>query len=57
MKEEIIKVPKDVQTLIDAREKLRKEKKWADADVIRERIKEKGFLIKDTPQGAHISKA
>jgi cysteinyl-tRNA synthetase len=57
MKEEKISVPRDIQTLIDAREKLRKEKKWADADVVRERIKEKGFLIKDTPQGPHIEKA
>ncbi len=57
MKEEHVSVPKDVQTLIDARERLRKEKKWAESDVIRERIKEKGFIIKDTPQGPHIEKA
>jgi len=57
IKEEIIPVPNDVQKLIDARERLRKEKKWAESDVIRERIKEKGFLIKDTPQGPKISKA
>lgn len=57
MKEEKIKVPKDVQTLIDAREKLRKDKKWAESDVIRERIKEKGYVIKDTPQGPHVEKA
>ncbi len=57
MKEENISIPKDIQTLIDAREKLRKEKKWAESDVFRERIKEKGFLIKDTPQGPKIEKA
>ncbi len=57
MKEEIIKVPSDVQKLINAREKLRKEKKWAEADVFRERIKEKGFLLKDTPQGTVVEKA
>jgi len=57
MKEEIISAPNDVQKLIDARERLRKEKKWAESDVIRERIKEKGFLIKDTPQGPKIEKA
>jgi cysteinyl-tRNA synthetase len=57
MKEEKVKIPADVQKLIDAREKLRKEKKWADADIIRERIKEKGFLLKDTPQGPVVEKA
>lgn len=57
MKEEIISVPKDVQTLINSREKLRADKKWADADVIRERIKEKGYLIKDTSKGPVIEKA
>jgi len=57
MKEEIIKVPNDVQKLVDAREKLRKEKKWAESDIIRERIKEKGYLIKDTPQGPEIEKS
>lgn len=57
MKEEIIKVPADVQKLIESREKLRKDKKWADADVIRERIKEKGYLLKDTSKGPIVEKA
>jgi cysteinyl-tRNA synthetase len=57
MKEEIIKVPSDVQKLIESREKLRISKKWADADVIRERIKEKGYLIKDTSKGPVVEKA
>jgi cysteinyl-tRNA synthetase len=57
MKEEHVKIPADVQKLINAREKLRKEKKWADADVIRNRIKEKGYLIKDTSEGPVVEKA
>ncbi|MEM4259287.1 MAG: cysteine--tRNA ligase [Candidatus Pacearchaeota archaeon] len=56
MKEEIIKIPDDVKKLIESREKLRRDKKWADADVIRERIKEKGYIIKDTPKGPIIEK-
>jgi len=56
MKREIIKIPRDVQKLVDARERLRKDKNWAEADIIRERIKEKGYLIKDTPQGPEIEK-
>ncbi len=57
MKEEIIRIPEDVRKLIESREKLRKAKKWADADVIRERIKEKGYLLKDTPKGPVVEKA
>ncbi len=57
MKEEKISVPADVKKLIESREKLRKDKKWADADVIRERIKEKGYVLKDTPKGPVIEKA
>jgi cysteinyl-tRNA synthetase len=57
MKKKIITIPTDVRKLIEARERLRKEKKWAEADVLRERIKEKGYLIKDTPQGPELEKA
>ena len=57
VKEEIVNVPGDVQKLVDARERLRKEKMWAESDVIRARIKEKGYLIKDTPQGPEVEKA
>jgi len=51
IKEDEVKVPADVKKMIDAREQLRKGEKWAEADILRERIKEAGFLIKDTSQG------
>ncbi len=57
MKEEVSDVPEEVQKLIEARERLRKAKLWAEADIIRQRIKEKGFTIFDTPQGPKIEKA
>ena len=57
IKEEKIKVPADVQKLVEAREKLRKDKKWAESDVLRERIKNKGYLVKDTSKGPEIEKA
>jgi cysteinyl-tRNA synthetase len=56
MKDEKIEIPKEIQALIDSREKLRKEKKWAEADILRERIKEKGFSLKDTPAGVIVEK-
>ena len=57
MKRENIKIPDNIKRLIEGREKLRKEKKWAEADILRERIKERGYLIKDTPEGPEIEKA
>ncbi len=56
MKEEAAQVPEEVQKLIDARERLRKNKLWAEADIIRERIKEHGFSIKDTQEGPKAEK-
>ncbi len=49
-------VPTDVQALVDARQKARVEKRWQDADALRARILEAGFEVKDTPQGAVVSK-
>src|SRR3989338_3249663 len=40
-------VPKDVQTLINQRESLRKEGKYKEADKLREQIEAKGFKIED----------
>ncbi len=56
MKEEVSDVPEEVQKLIDARERLRKAKLWAESDIIRQRIKEKGFTVLDTLQGPKIEK-
>ena len=40
-----------VETLIEARQKARAEKNWAEADRIRDKLKETGILLEDTPQG------
>ncbi|HHJ53693.1 MAG TPA: hypothetical protein ENJ89_10895 [Caldithrix abyssi] len=40
-----------MQILIDIRNKLRKEKQFALADEIRDRLKQAGIELKDTPQG------
>ncbi len=49
--EEKVEIPDDVQKLIDARERLRKTGKFAEADIIRERIREKGYKLEDTDKG------
>ena len=43
-------------SVIEKRELLRKEKKWAEADIVRERIKEEGYLVEDLPDGARVEK-
>jgi cysteinyl-tRNA synthetase len=45
-------VPKEVNELVEERENARKEKDWALADELRDKIAELGFTIQDTPQGA-----
>ncbi|MDR1815626.1 MAG: cysteine--tRNA ligase [Clostridiales Family XIII bacterium] len=44
----------EVLALIEARGKARAEKDWARADEIRDRLKAKGIVLKDTPQGVQI---
>lgn len=57
MQEVLVLVPPEVQHLIVARERLRKAKKWAEADVLRQRILERGFKIEDTPEGVRVERA
>ncbi len=57
MKEEVAAIPEEVRRLMNARERLRKNKLWAESDIIRQRILEKGFRVVDTPQGPKAEKA
>ena len=41
----------EIQSLIDKRQQARANKDWATADAIREELKAKGIILKDTPQG------
>ena len=41
----------DVEALIEARANARKEKNWAEADRIRDQLKEMGIVLEDTAQG------
>jgi len=44
-------LPEDILNLIKEREKARKEKDFKKADLIREKLKEKGIILEDTPYG------
>jgi len=47
----------EVEALIAARQAARKEKNWAEADRIRDRLGEMGIILEDTPQGVKWKKA
>ncbi len=49
-------IPEDVLELVEKREELRKQKKYKEADEIREIIRSKGYHIDDTPQGPKLRK-
>ena len=49
-------VPNEIQILIERRDSLRKEEKWEEADEVRKKIEEQGFIIEDSPKGHIIRK-
>ena len=51
-----LNIPKEIEELIEQREKARKEENWIVSDKIREEIKEKGYIIKDTKQGFELER-
>ena len=50
-------IPADIQALAKKRDQLRVEKKFADADTIRKELESKGYVLKDRPTGALISRS
>jgi cysteinyl-tRNA synthetase len=50
--EEII--PTEIQVLVADRQQMRREKRWSDADAIRQKIIDAGYEVEDTPQGPKI---
>jgi len=55
--EQPLSLTKEEKALIEKREQLRKEKKFAEADKIRTLLKERGILLEDTPYGPRAKKA
>ncbi|MBN1104668.1 MAG: cysteine--tRNA ligase [Deltaproteobacteria bacterium] len=41
----------DIERLIEERARARAEKRWTDADALRDRLKEKGIILEDGPKG------
>lgn len=46
----------DVQSILEERAKARSEKNWAKSDELRDKLKEMGYSVKDTPQGQQLIK-
>ena len=46
-----IEIPEEIQKLVEKRKKAREEKNWKLSDEIRDELKEKGYMIKDTKDG------
>lgn len=49
-------VDSDIEALIEERQQARANKDWATADRIRDELKSKGIILKDTPQGVTWTK-
>lgn len=47
-------IDSEIQELIDKRQQARKEKNWKLADEIRDKLKDMGITLEDTPQGVKI---
>ena len=46
----------EIEELINMRQEARKNKDWATADKIRDDLKARGIILKDTPQGVTWTK-
>ena len=51
-----IEIPEEIKDLIEKRKLARENKDWALSDKIRDELKEKGYMIKDTKEGMTIEK-
>lgn len=54
-KEKSEDIDSKIQELVELRQKARKEKDWKTADEIRDKLKDMGVTLEDTPQGVKLS--
>ncbi len=54
LEKEEINIPKEIQKIIEEREKARKNKDWKKADELREKIKKLGYYINDKADGYEL---
>ena len=51
-----IELPEEIKNLVEQRKTARENKDWALSDKIRDELKEKGYIVKDTKNGMEIEK-
>ena len=51
-----VELPEEILKLVEERKKARGNKDWALSDKIRDELKEKGYIVKDTKEGMSIEK-
>ncbi|MFA6397310.1 MAG: cysteine--tRNA ligase [Candidatus Paceibacterota bacterium] len=56
LEKETLEIPEDILKLVEAREIVRKEKNWEEADRFRQISATAGYNIEDTPSGPRITK-
>jgi len=56
LKEEKIKMSKEVEKLVQKRDNARKKNNWEEADEIRAKIKKLGYVVDDTKKGSFVKK-
>ena len=56
MKSEQLKLPNEVGKLLEARAEARKNGRWAEADILRGRIRERGFIVEDKEEEQVVRK-
>ena len=54
--EKTLDLPEEIKELIEKRKIARENKDWALSDQIRDELKEKGYIVKDTKEGVQIEK-
>lgn len=51
-----LELPQEIKDLIEQRKQARENKDWTLSDKIRDELKEKGYIVKDTKEGMKIEK-
>ena len=51
-----VELPAEILDLLEQRKKAREEKNWKLSDEIRDNLKEKGYIVKDTKEGMSVEK-
>ena len=49
-------IPEEIKELLELRKKAREDKNWELSDQLRDELREKGYIVKDTKEGMTLEK-